>query len=302
MNLDANTLQQISKVFIIALSIASFVIVSGANERVKQGISALKAQRKNEDTKEINIIILPSRFHDNVEKQLKNPRAGYFNYERMDAFLKKNGAGFLSSYFENPVNFIFIKCAIALVIGLFCMILGGGTIECIGLGVVGFFALDYIIHSENKSDNKEMLDDIHRATETIRMYGESSGTFYNAIFECYKFTKNKRLKRGLFELYGELQMTHSYELAIEHFLGKFNNPQVTAFGRNVEQIGTTGFNEALISDISRDMLEMQKEINYNYKNHLETRWSVIMVVTFIIMLALCIYGMIGDFSISSFSG
>lgn len=295
MSLGINELQLIIKLLIVFCTLTSFVITFNLHGRVSGKISAIKEQRKSNESREVNIIILPSKLHDKVDKELHKPSRKYFSYERIDSFLRQNGAGFINGYFVNPINFIFIKCVCTVLIFGLALLCEFSFITSVVAGIIGFFILDYLIYSQNKSDNKKMLDDVQRANETIKMYGEISGTLYNAIFECYKFTENARLKQGFFELYGELQMTHSYELAIQHFLEKFNNNYLITLARNIEQAGTVGFNEPLLNDMTKDMAELQRELNYNYKSSLKTRWSVILLLIFVSMIAICIYGMMGDY-------
>lgn len=301
MTFGINEIQLIIKICILFFTLIAFFITFNVQGQIKNVIKHLNEKRKASEEKEVDIIILPSKIHTRVVEELQKPSRKYFNYQRLDKFLKQNGAGFISGYFINPVNFIFIKCIISVIILFLCMIIYDFSfIIGLFLSILGFFLLDYLIYSQNKSDNKKMFDDVERANETIKMYGETSGTLYNAIFECYKFTENKRLKQGFFELYGELQMTHSYELAIKHFLEKFNNNYLTILAKNIEQAGTVGFNELLLEDMTKDIAELQRELNYNYRSALKTKWSLILMGIFISMLAICLYAMVGSFNIDFF--
>lgn len=294
MQLDARQIQMIIRGVIILLVIIAFIITYNLHTRIYAKIKEIKARHQEELAHEVTITILPSKMHERLTNEMQKPSRRYFNYDRIDRFLKQNGAGFVSNYFINPVNFIFIKCVIALLgvcVGLLSDFSAAG---CLIFGIAGFFLLDYLIRSQNNSDNKKMLNDIKRANEVIKMYEETSETLYNAIFECYKFTENTRLKKGFFELYGELQMTHSYELACAHFLEKFNNGYIYALARNIQQAGTLGCNPQLLEDMAKDMEELQHELNYNYKQNLETQWGVLLLLGFSLTMIICIYGMMGD--------
>lgn len=295
MHINITEVQFITRGLILLCSIMSFAIMFGVYELILQGIHRIKERRQEINKQEVELTILPARFHAKIENVLHEPDSKYFNYDRLDRFLKQNGAGYVHWYFINPVNFIFIKILISLFTFGFLMLSRRHLLADVTIAVAVFFIPDLWISFKNMSDNKKMLDDIQRANETVKLYGEASGALYNAIFECYKFSENARLKKGLFELYAELQMTHSYELAVEHFLGKFNNSYLTAFAGNTLQAGTIGFNELLLEDMSRDMAELQREQNHNYKNRLKTRWSLLLTGMFVVMLLICIYGMIGNF-------
>ncbi len=293
--MDVKTIQIIIKIVIIICTIAAFILSAGILGCMKRWIDALKMRRKDDEKHEVTITILPSRLHDGIKKQMDKPSHAYFNYNRIDRFLKQNGAGFIHGYYLNPVNFIFFKCLYAIVFILFAILLETHPIVATIAGIIGFFVLDFEVYLKNKRENARMLDDIQRANETIKMYGEVSGTLYSAIFECYKYTENVRLKQGFYELYGELQMTHSYELSINHFLEKFNNTYLESLGRSIEQAGTAGFNPHLLEDMSRDMAELQREQNYNYKNTLKQRWSVLLIFMLTSMIFIFMYGILGGY-------
>lgn len=296
MTLDARQIQMVIRGMIFLCVLISFIITYNLQGHISTRIKEIKARHKEERANEVTITILPSKMHSRIMGEMRKPSRRYFNYERIDRFLKQNGAGFMSDYFINPVNFIFIKCVISLLAVGVALLCGFSIAGCIIFGLAGFFLLDYLIHSQNNSDNKKMLNDIKRANEVIKMYEETSETLYSAIFECYKFTENERLKKGFFELYGELQMTHSYELACAHFLEKFNNGYVYALARNIQQAGTLGCNPQLLEDMSKDMEELQHELNYNYKQTLETQWGILLLLGFSLTMMICIYGLMGDMS------
>lgn len=302
MGIGIRELQVISKILIIFCSFAAFAVVFSLNGRIRERLDALRSKRNKDTSADVNIVILPSKLNSRIETKMHATKQTYFSYERIDKFLKQNGAGFISGYFINPVNFMFLKCLLAVVFAGVAFLTDFSLPGCLIAAVAGFFVLDYLLYAKNRTDNRKMLADIERANETIKMYGEVSGTLYGAVYECYKFSENERLKRGFFELYGELQMTHSYERAIDHFLEKFNNDYLRTLARNIEQAGVIGFNESLLSDMSKDMAELQREQNYNYRAALKTKWSIILLLSFIIMLAVCIYGMMGSYFLGNTGG
>ena len=279
------------KMLIIICTIATFLLcfcIDGGRRKKSSG-----------DNDKKNKIILFPKAMGQIETGMKKSKNDYFNYDTVQEFLKKNGAVNLGNGYLNPVNFMFFKTLLAIGVFILALFLKFNIWISLVAGMVGFFILDFLIKSNNKSDNEEMLDDINRANQTIRMYGKAGVFLAEAIYQCYRYTENKRLKKAFLEMHSEILLTHDAESALANFNEKFNNDYIDSLTRNLEQIFAQGFSESLLNDMNKDMLEMQRELNFNYKEAMKRKWTLLTMFLLIIALVICVIGMMGDFNMGS---
>lgn len=94
------------------------------------------------------------------------------------------------------------------------------------LALAGFFIPDIYAKVSNNSDNEKILLDIRGIFDTIRIKTEGGMFLTSAIMECYKNTRNRRLKQALFEMNAQIIAKNDIRETVDVFNSKFKNKYI----------------------------------------------------------------------------
>ena len=125
-------------------------------------------------------------------------------YERVEAWLKKNGASYHIGKRIDPGRLagicIVMGCA-GFLVGMSISVFAG-----IVLGALLAVAVPLIIPALNRSDSKAMLSDIRLIYHSLGVQIKSGVYVTDALAECSTSVRNKRLKDALSEFYADVIM------------------------------------------------------------------------------------------------
>lgn len=235
-------------------------------------------------------ISLNDRAHKNIEGKLKTSNKKYFSYDRIDTMLHAKGIYYMLNGEINPVTFMVLKVAIALIFGMvgFSII---GWIGTIIAGVLGFFILDILINLSNESDNEDMLMDIKRIFDTLKIQTKGSVHLSNALLECYMVVSNKRLKKELQKLSSYILATNDVPTAVKNFNAQFQNQYIDSLCMTLLQAQDNGKSVQLLDDLSKQIANMQTALNIKEKDRIERKTQFYEILIFAGLIAFCVYAL-----------
>lgn len=248
-------------------------------------ISILSNKLIREILKEQRIKAISNR----IENSLKNEK-GYFNYERIKKYLKKNG----QPYNISPVGFIIAKLGFAL-LGIVVGIEKFNLIIAIILGIGMFFLLDLLINIANKEDDEKIIMDLSDIYDCLRIQNKGGVFIAESLQECYLIAKSKRLKKALLELNNQITLTRDLAGALDEFNSKFNNIYIDTFVMTLQQSLQTGQSEKAFEDISEALKETATVVEARRAGKIERKIDLLKIAIFIFLLLTIVFGMFMEF-------
>ena len=221
-----------------------------------------------------------------IENSMKNSTRQGFNYEAIDIYLTKYGFKFFFKWID-PIAYVAIKIILALA---FSVIFASIEMITIPLGAfIGYKALDIIVKLSDKGDNEEMMDDIRVVLNTLRLQTMAGVYITNAISECYVMVKNKRLKRALLELSGDIAGRDDMRIALAKFNGKFDNEHIDALCVIINQLMDTGQASEMLKDFSVQIDSIQAALIIKEEQQIRSQTLMCQILIFIAITAMMIY-------------
>ncbi len=223
------------------------------------------------------------KFYD----QLKEQRKGWFDYEKIQAFLNQKGATYHIGQKMNPIRFYAAKIVIAVV----CVVYGARYhyLVSILLAIVGFQAPKMYMVYINKQDNEVMLPEINLLFNTLSLQIRSGVNVVDALTECYGNVTDKRLRNALIDLSGELILNADLRTALANFQGKFDDRYIDSFCIIILQAMESGQAVDLLADISEQIKDMESVVLQKKKAALDRKVTFYMLGIMAIMIAVVIY-------------
>lgn len=172
-------------------------------------------------------------------------------YQIISSRIYSSGLHYKTGGKITPLEYEFIRFLMAVV--SFLVFLQIKPLLAIPAMVGGFFLLDMIMSKSNELENEEMLHDIETIYNTIKLQTDSGVYIVNAIYECHKLVKTRRLARALLELSTEIAGKQDIEEAVDHFKQKFRNQYLNILGNAVKQSMITGDTSKIMGDVSRQI-------------------------------------------------
>ena len=226
----------------------------------------------------------------------------YRSEEELDVFLRRTGA---YVWFPRLCAAGYRKLCIG------CGILAGGAgsiLFAVGnvpviwsglLGILGFVCgcclPPLLLWISDKRDNEQMLPDIRKLFEFVKIQMKAGMYLTNTLSACYLAIANRRLKQGLMELNAQLVAWNDVKRAVNVFESKFQNLYISQFCMIVRQSEESGRMTEMLEDMSRQILDMEKQILKKYRGQMERRVLCLTLLMFIGILAIAVYQLAASF-------
>ena len=239
-------------------------------------------------------------FAEKVKESLEDSfrKGRYFNYRKLQKWLKSIGADYAIKGFGDPFKFVMINLLLAVGITTIFGLLGS---LFTGVGVSIAFVVTEIlmlIVIDQKS-NREMLDDISFLYDATAIQLNSDIYIAKAVTNCLIYIQNERLKHALTELCNNIVLGGDVRAATNDFSEKFHNEYLDTFCNVIVQItAETGEAGKLIEDMSKQLIVL-KETTFSEKkkateNKLQLCIIGIFIVFTVLIFFLCIASMTGS--------
>lgn len=229
----------------------------------------------------------------NINEGLKQKENGYFSYNRIKEFLTRNGIDFFYNNKVTPFNFILFKFLIAFLASFICIQVWFLPFFIL-IGILGFFIPDIIVLHSNKSDNEQMLPDIKKVYDIIKVQTTAGVYLTESLSECYLFVKNERLKDALLQMNNEIIAKKTMEEAVYNFNRQFHNPYIDTFCMIINQSLVSGKKIQILEDISISINNVQGAIYYLDKEKIDRRIQVLELMIYIALMLICVFGISAD--------
>lgn len=196
--------------------------------------------------------------YERINMRLKAQRNYFFNYQKIDEYLKANGATFHYGKWIEPIKYYALCLVLAVV--LFSIGIKYHWLMAILGGVVGYQLTAILLYLMNKSDNQAMLLQIQTVYNTMIVQIKAGVYVTDSLSECYSSLPPGRLRSALEEVAGELFMSSSFDTAICNFNSKFNNSYIDSLCIILLQGKETGKTVELLNDMTEQLSDLYRSI------------------------------------------
>lgn len=229
-------------------------------------------------------------------ERLKVSKSRYFNYDKLNAYIKGYGVSYMMSESINPVMFIIIKTLVGLGFAVLVMTQVQSILLAVVFFVIGFWIVDVLVRMNNRNDNDAMMLDISNVYDILKIQMKAGVYITDSLYFCYKDCKNKRLKDGFLELYLDIQSSNNIVEALRNFESKFNNINISTLCAVLEQSLVTGQSAEMLDNITKKIVSIQKLVNEQYKRKIENKFHRLTVFIVLGIFAVMLIVIQSDFT------
>ncbi len=222
-----------------------------------------------------------------ITKAMINSKIKGFNYDIIEQYIKSSGLLFIFGKKFTPIKYILFK-VIASLLG-FAVGMSVNIVLAFVLLVIGFVGLDFIANESNKSDNRQMLDDIKGIYDTIGMQSRAGRYVKDTIVDCYLGVRNKRLKQAMLELTSEIIAKNDIQTSVEDFRTKFNNQYIDSLAVVIKQSFESGSMSQMMLDIRKQIEDIENAIAEAKKIQIRREISIVQLMIYGDVLAVALY-------------
>ena len=169
-------------------------------------------------------------------------------------------------------------------------------------GIIGgIFIPRWTITYGNKQSNNEMQDDIAKIYRELFLQLDAGVFITEAFAECRQVVKIGRLKTAITEFGNTVRITGDMDTAIDEFEMKFNNFYISILCMALRQLQKNGRNLTIISDMEKQMKNIQQQSRLQETEKLEMKSMfiqfIVLLLTVLIMITFILFS--GDLSIEN---
>ena len=230
---------------------------------------------------------LAGRLYERAEESVRESR--FFDYRKLQLWLKAKGAGFVIQGFEDPFKFLVTN--VGMVLGILLLM---SWLTSIGtallLAIIAVIAEVAYLTGKDSKENKEMLEDIAFLYDATAIQLTSNIYVAEAVYNCIPHIRSKRLKQAVSELCSSMMLGGDVRNATKDFCEKFDNTYLNTFCNVIVQITTeTGVADKLMEDMSVQLTAL-KEANFlARKKATENKLQLCIIGLFLVFTILIFY-------------
>ncbi|CUQ30660.1 hypothetical protein [Clostridium baratii] len=225
-----------------------------------------------------------------LEENLKRSSWGVKLYENIDKNLSRYGIKYMFNWIT-PATYILIKLAICLLF-LVVLLIKTNILIAIISSICLYFVFDFILKLSNTMDNEEILLDLKRVYDTLRIQTKAGVFLTSSLSECYLVVTNKRLKTALLDLNNKITKERNVQTTIDEFNIKFDNKYIDTFCIVVKQSLQNGKTVQILNDLSIQIQDIEEALNLKREERIKMKLELFQFLIFIGMLAILIFGVI----------
>lgn len=179
-------------------------------------------------------------------------------YQRTEKWLLKNGAPFHCGKNIDPARFLAMK----LITALYGMVAFGRVNVWCGLAAMAglFYLPTTLLCFFNRCDNVRMLPELKRVCHVLEIQVQAGVSVMDALSECYGSVQERRLRKALFDISGEIVMKTDIYEALNRFQGSFDNHYIDSLYITILQALESGQVHTLPGDISELLKDMEETV------------------------------------------
>lgn len=230
-----------------------------------------------------------------VDTAIGKSKSTYFSEDNLKAIMSKHGLMYmLHDYNLEASTFILFKIGFSIMLGIASAVLFKGSMLAIimllfGI-VIGFYLPDIILKESNRSDNVAMLDDIITVYTMLKIHAKSNVHITDSLIECQRTISNGRLKEGFKELNNNiLSKKITIEESVDLFNSRFDNDNINNLCIILRQSLRTGHSSEILSDITKQIEDVNRVRSQEKKHQLERKMAFIQVLFFTCIASIAIF-------------
>lgn len=208
-------------------------------------------------------------------------------YQSYKGWLIRNGAAFHYGLWVEPVRFS-VLCLILGLTGLSVGMVGGawcGAGLFLGLLLLPVILLTYL----NRRDNERMLPELKLVYHALEIQTKAGVYITDALAECYGSVQDKRLRKALLELAGDIVMKADTGASLEKFQGKFDNRYIDSLCIIILQAMESGQAVELLHDIGEQIKDMEEAVMEQRKAALDRKITLCQLGVLTVVLGIALY-------------
>lgn len=220
-------------------------------------------------------------------------RKGYQSwYAGLEASLKENGAEFHYGQWIQPCSYLVMRMLIAVAGALVVGVNGVGYgIVC---GCLLYELPQWLLWYLNERDNRYMLGDIRMVYHALEIQLRAGVYITDALAECYGAVTQRRLRRALLDLAGDIVMKADVLQALEQFQGSFRNRYIDALCITIMQALESGQAVELLQDMGEQIKDMEQTMLQRQKSALERSITFYQLGILAAVLGISLYAVLGQ--------
>jgi len=227
------------------------------------------------------------RTYQRINNELRERKRSWFDYQKIQSFLDKNGASYHLGNKMDPIRYYAVNLTIA-VLGIWA----GARLHFLAsiiLSIIGFQAAKMYLLYVNKKDNEKLLPEIQLLFNALAVQIRSGVHVTDALAECYGSVTDKRMRNALMDLTGDIILKADVREALEHFEGKFDNRYIDSLCIIILQALESGQAIELLADISEQIKDMESIVLQKKKTDLDRKVTFYLLGVMTSILAVVIY-------------
>lgn len=159
----------------------------------------------------------------------------------------------------------------------------------VGGFIVGFFFLDMLLYSMNKSSNEKILSDVMEMSRAV-LYGNRSGQYVaDALISACTVVENERLKIALIRVKIGLESAKSVFAVLDELESHFDSAEISTFCTVIRSLQMTGRANDALDTLKASIARQQEADNARRVKHLESKTQIACLMVFGGVICIMIY-------------
>lgn len=211
-------------------------------------------------------------------------------YQRKERWLAQNGGTFYYGSRMTPAKFLGIRFMLA-ALGMVAFASFSweyGLVACL----VFYFLPVWLLLYRNGKDNEKLLPELKLIYHALEIQIRAGVYVTDALAECYGSVQEKRLRKALLELAGDIVMKADIYDALNKFQGKFENRYVDSLCITVLQALESGQAVELLGDIGEQLKDMEGTVMERKKSALDRSITFYQLGILAVIMAIALYACI----------
>lgn len=215
----------------------------------------------------------------------KSRQSGW--YRKNLRWLTQNGGTFHYGSSMTPVKYLAVRLVLAAA-GM--TVLGSLSWEYgVAAAMVLFFMPTGLLLYLNSRDNEKLLPELKLVFHALEIQIRAGVYVMDALAECYGSVQEKRLRKALLELAGDIVIKADIYDALDKFQQKFDNRYVDSLCITVLQALESGQALELLGDIGEQIKDMEETVLKRRKGSLDRSVTFYQLGILAVVLAIALY-------------
>lgn len=209
--------------------------------------------------------------------------------KKIQQFLDCNGATYLFGIRIYAGYFCIVEFILSIVMSVIGASLFHSIMYGVLLGIAAFAILPLILIVSNQNDNQEMLSDMKRIFEMLKIQIRVGMYMMDAIENCVAYIHCKRLKQGLNRLICEIYLAKDMKETLDDFNATFSNQYIDTLVVIMKQAMETGYSIENLNNAFEQIVDVEHAINIRIENSIERNTQILQILFMSGIIAIAVF-------------